>query len=149
MNNRLNSTILKFGHPATTVAEYEHWIVMLRQKQITAGSLVLACREEATSFSALPGEAFAELKLVTIDLEASLRELVRYERLNYIALMMVDPHFHFHVIPRYPGSRELAGVEITDLHWPGPPDFRSTAPVADADIARMCELVKLRWQKSS
>ncbi len=40
-------------------------------------------------------------------------------------LMMVDPHVHFHVIPRYDGDRAWDGVEFADAGWPGPPDLKS------------------------
>ncbi len=38
----MNETIQRFGYPATLVAEYEHWLVLLRPAQATLGSLVLA-----------------------------------------------------------------------------------------------------------
>ncbi len=38
----MNKTIVRFGYPATLVAEYEHWVVLLRPEQPTLGSLVLA-----------------------------------------------------------------------------------------------------------
>ena len=37
----MNDTILRFGHPATVIAEYPHWFVLLRPEQPTLGSLVL------------------------------------------------------------------------------------------------------------
>ena len=40
-------------------------------------------------------------------------------------LMMVDPHVHFHVFPRYAGSRDLDGLTFADAGWPGPPDLKS------------------------
>ena len=49
----MNETILRFGHPATLVAEYRHWLVLLRPARPPLGSLVLAARSEATALSAL------------------------------------------------------------------------------------------------
>ncbi|SEQ88001.1 HIT family protein [Sphingobium sp. YR768] len=119
----MNATIEKFGHPATLIAEFEHWVVLLRPAQPTLGSLVLAARSDATAFGDLPAEAHAELKTVTATIEAALTGAVSYSKINYLMLMMVDPHVHFHVIPRYEGERSAAGVTVTDAGWPGQPDL--------------------------
>src|SRR5215218_1890776 len=110
----INPTITKFGHPGSLVREYEHWLVLLRPSQVTAGSLVLAAKSDATAYGALPAAAFIEQALAIAEIEATLRRAVDYERINYLMLMMVDPHVHFHVIPRYSGPRQIAGMEIAD-----------------------------------
>ena len=97
---RVNDTIRRFGFPGTLVADYDHWLVLLRPLQPTLGSLILAAKADATAFGDLPGGAHAELKIVTCTIEAALTSLVGYERINYLMLMMVDPHVHVHVIPR-------------------------------------------------
>ena len=40
-------------------------------------------------------------------------------------LMMVDPHVHFHIIPRYAGERSSTAATFADTGWPGPPDLKS------------------------
>ena len=100
----MNATIAKFGWPATLVAEFDHWVVLLRPAQPTLGSLVLAAKSDATAFGDLPGEAHAELKAVTAAIEHALRGAVNYAKINYLMLMMVDPHVHFHVIPATKGN---------------------------------------------
>ena len=119
----MNVTIEKFGWPATLIAEFDHWLVLLRPAQPTLGSLVLAARSDATAFAGLPGEAHAELKRVTGAIEAALARFTGYARLNYLMLMMVDPHVHFHVIPRYDGAREWGGVAFPDAGWPAVPQL--------------------------
>ena len=119
----MNATIEKFGWPATLIAEFDHWLVLLRPAQPTLGSLVLAAKSDATAFAGLPGEAHAELKRVTGAIEAALARFTGYARLNYLMLMMVDPHVHFHVIPRYEGAREWGGVGFPDAGWPALPQL--------------------------
>ena len=119
----MNATIEKFGWPATLIAEFDHWLVLLRPAQPTLGSLVLAARSDATAFAGLPGEAHAELKRVTGAIEAALARFTGYARLNYLMLMMVDPHVHYHVIPRYEGAREWGGVAFPDAGWPAVPQL--------------------------
>ena len=132
----MNATIAKFGWPATLVAEFDHWVVLLRPAQPTLGSLVLAAKSDATAFGDLPGAAHAELKTVTAAIEAALTRAVGYAKINYLMLMMVDPHVHFHVIPRYDGERSAAGLTITDAGWPGQPDLGSAVKIdSEADTS--------------
>lgn len=125
----MNATIEKFGWPATLIAEFDHWVVLLRPAQPTLGSLVLAAKSDATAFGDLPGAAHAELKTVTAAIEAALTGAVGYAKINYLMLMMVDPHVHFHVIPRYEGERSAAGLTIADAGWPGQPDLGTAVKI--------------------
>src|SRR5690606_983666 len=118
----VNQTMRTFGYPASTVAEYPHWSVLLRPQQATLGALVLVCREDATAFAEISAAAFAELGLAVREIEATLRRCFAFEKINYLMLMMVDPHVHFHVLPRYSGIREFGGVSFTDPGWPRLPD---------------------------
>ena len=127
----------RFGWPDSLVAEFAHWVVLLRPAQPTLGALVLAAKSEALAFGDLPAEAHAELKRATSAIERALSRLVRYEKINYLMLMMVDPHVHFHVIPRYPGARSLDALTIADQGWPGPPDLKSAVVPDDASQATL------------
>ncbi|KTR84650.1 HIT family hydrolase [Novosphingobium barchaimii] len=131
----MNETIRKFGYPATLVAEHDHWVVLLRPAQPTLGSLVLAAKSDVTAFGDLPAQAHAELKVVTSAIETALRGFVDYAKLNYLMLMMVDPHVHFHVIPRYEGSREWQGKQFPDAGWPKVPDLSAAVALSEDDIA--------------
>src|SRR5690606_29739097 len=92
----MNPTIEKFGYPATLIAEFDHWLVLLRPTQPTLGALVLAAKSDATAFGDLPAAAHAELKRAAAAIESALGAAVGYDRINYLMLMMVDPHVHFH-----------------------------------------------------
>lgn len=115
------ATEIKFGDPASRVAQTDHWTVLLRPKQPALGSLVLICREPVRAFADVSPQAYADMREVIRCIEATLREVVRYERINYLMLMMVDPDVHFHVIPRYEGTRRFGNTEFPDAGWPGPP----------------------------
>ncbi|MFK4872644.1 HIT family protein [Novosphingobium sp. ZW T3_23] len=138
----MNATIEKFGYPRTLVAEFAHWVVLARPAQPTLGSLVLAARSEATAFGDLPAEAHAELKAVTGAIEAALGKAVGYARLNYLMLMMVDPHVHFHVIPRYEGAREWQGREFVDCGWPKVPDLGHSVALEGDELAGLVAWLK-------
>ena len=119
----MNATMEKFGWPHTRVREFEHWVVLLRPAQPTLGSLVLAAKSDETAFGRLPAEAHAELNQATMAIETALASFTGYARINYLMLMMVDPHVHFHVLPRYEGTREWGGLSFADAGWPGVPQL--------------------------
>lgn len=141
----MNATIEKFGGGSTLIAEYQNWVVLLRPQAVTLGSLVLAAKSEETAFSALPAAAFAELSTAIGDIEAVLTRVVSQARMNYLMLMMVDPHVHFHVLPRYEGSRSHDGVEFADAGWPGPPALPSAVALSAEQIATQRAWLKSFW----
>jgi diadenosine tetraphosphate (Ap4A) HIT family hydrolase len=133
----VNATVVKFGYPATCIAEAGDWVVLLRPQAVTLGSLILAAKSEATSFGALPSKSFFDLAQATAKIEAALAAFVNYEKINYLMLMMVDPHVHFHVIPRYVGSRSFDGVDYPDVGWPGMPAVSASQALDAATTASM------------
>ncbi len=141
----MNETIRGFGFPATLVAEYEHWVVLLRPTQPTLGSLILAARDKAIAFSDLPAPAFAELRSAIQDIERALGEAVGYARINYLMLMMVDPNVHFHVVPRYEGERSACGVTVSDGGWPRVPALGQTVGLDAPQIEALVGWLKGFW----
>ncbi len=137
-----NETMRKFGYPETLIREFSHWAVLLRPAQVTLGSLVLVSTSAATRYSDLPAEAFTEQREVVRAIETALSSFCRYERINYLMLMMVDPHVHFHVIPRYSGSREWEGAGFADDGWPGPPQLQSARKLEPEQIVAMRKALK-------
>ena len=141
----MNETITRFGYPATLVADYEHWVVLLRPAQPTLGSLILAAKGEATAFSDLDEAAFVELGRVTKDIEAALAEAVGYSKINYLMLMMVDPNVHFHVLPRYEGERSACGVTVADAGWPKVPALGEAVSLEPEQVEALVGHLKGFW----
>jgi diadenosine tetraphosphate (Ap4A) HIT family hydrolase len=135
--DRMNATILSFAYPGSLVREFDHWVVLVRPGQITLGSLVLAAKGDATAYGALPREAFAEQADIVAAIERALAAFTAYEKINYLMLMMVDPNPHFHVIPRYSGTRVWNGVEFPDAGWPKAPQLGSAIELSDEQIHAM------------
>ena len=142
----MNPTIEKFGYPATLIKEYDHWFVLLRPAQATLGSLVLAAKSDATNYADLAVEAFTEQAVAVGAIERALRAFTRYERINYLMLMMVDPNVHFHVIPRYSAPRSWNGVEFPDLGWPGPPRLDAAVTLDANQIRALTAEVSLNFR---
>lgn len=144
----MNETIRKFGYPATLIAEYQHWVVLLRPAQPTLGSLILAAKSEVTAFSELKPKAFGELAKITAAIEKVLKNAIAPAKINYLMLMMVDPHVHFHVIPRYEGGRGFGGIDVTDAGWPGVPALGEARKLEPEEIETLIGWLRGWWPKS-
>jgi diadenosine tetraphosphate (Ap4A) HIT family hydrolase len=107
---------------------------------------VLVCKEPAHAFSDLSAEAFADLKVAVDGVESLLRHTVAYERINYLMLMMVDPDVHFHVVPRYDGTREHGGHTFADAGWPGPPALASHVALSEEEARALAAEFAGRWR---
>jgi diadenosine tetraphosphate (Ap4A) HIT family hydrolase len=143
----MNATILRFGHPETLIAEYEYWVVLLRQAQPTLGSLVLAAKGEVTAFSDLAPEAMAGLGEAVKAIERTLPEVVDHSKINYLMLMMVDPHVHFHVLPRYEGERSACGVTVADAGWPKVPALGQAVELTPDQTEKLVAYFKVAWRR--
>ncbi len=143
----MNPTMRKFGYPGSLVADYEYWAVLLRPQQVTLGALVLACKENVTSFGAVSPAAGAELVQVAADIEQTLAAAFAHEKINYLMLMMVDADVHYHVLPRYGSMRAFEGQAFTDAAWPGPPRLDQVNPTDEARNARIREQLLTHWPR--
>jgi len=120
-----------FRRDVTLVTENVHWAVLLRQRQVTAGAMIILLKAEKSRLSELTREEAHEFLSVCSELERFARDTLQAEKFNYLALMMVDPIVHFHFLPRYSGPREFFGMSIEDPGWPGVP-LLDQGPVLDS-----------------
>ena len=140
-----NTTAKSFGFPDTLVAETASWLVLLRPKQPTFGSLVLVCKEDAQAFSDISPAAFADLQKAVAGIEGLLRKVVGYQKINYLMLMMVDLDVHFHVLPRYEGERSDNGLSFPDAGWPGQPNLGAAVDLGPDGAAALAARLRQDW----
>jgi diadenosine tetraphosphate (Ap4A) HIT family hydrolase len=133
----MHATLEKFGYGPGTVFEDAHWAAVVRPAQPTLGSLVLIAKRDITSFGALNGDEGAALPVMVARIEAALARLAAPDRINYLMLMMVDPHVHFHVVPRYAASRNWNDREFIDSGWPGVPALTNAVALGPDEIAQL------------
>ena len=138
----MNSTIEKFGYPNSLIAENDHWVLLLRPKQVTLGSLILASKSESDSMAKLGAEEYTAFGEIVGLLEAALKDLFDFDKINYLALMMKDKHVHFHVFPRYEEARTFSDVEFVDAAWPGAPITSNVVEVDQESKARLLTTLK-------
>jgi glycerol-3-phosphate cytidylyltransferase len=143
----LSKTLEKFGYPESLVGTHGQWHVLLRPGQVTLGSLVLICKEQVGGLGEISPEASAEQREVTARIEAVLKARLGHEKINYLALMMVDPEVHFHVIPRYPAPVSFAGQDWLDPSWPGPADISATLSLGEGERAQLLEELRSEWRR--
>ena len=110
-----------------TVWTTAHWCISVRPVPATLGALVISARREVTSLAELTPDEGADLTVAIGWVETKLRQHFQAEKFNYLALMMVDPLVHFHVIPRYSQPRQFGGLEWLDAGWPKPPELGAYA----------------------
>ena len=145
----MNATIKKFGYPDTLVADYVHWMVLVRPAQATLGALVLVNKSDATAFSALDLQAFIELHGVIGEIEQGLTAFRPYDKINYLMLMMVDQEVHFHVLPRYAEEQRFDGRGFGDPGWPGAPNLKANATLGGDVLARLVTAIRQGWPNPS
>ena len=85
--------------------------------------------------SSLPGRNFGW----------ALARVVSFEKINYLMLMMVDPHVHFHVIPRYEGERSACGVGVEDKGWPKVPALGEAVTLEPGQVEALAGYFKELW----
>lgn len=108
----------KFRVDELLVHANEHWSWSVRPAQPTLAAGVVSLNRYALTLAEVTPQEMQALPDVVSRLEAAVRRLFDHRVMNYLALMMVDHHVHWHVIPRYDGPRTFAGREWVDSGWP-------------------------------
>jgi diadenosine tetraphosphate (Ap4A) HIT family hydrolase len=127
----------KFGGARARYHVGDHWVVQVRPQQATLGASVLIARRHALSLGGLSEGELVDFGRAVTELERRLQAAFQYDKINYLLLMMVDPHLHFHVIPRYAKTRSFAGIEWPDPGWPKRPDLERAVAAPGAAEAVM------------
>jgi diadenosine tetraphosphate (Ap4A) HIT family hydrolase len=132
----MNTTMQRFGYPAALIFERRHWVALVRPRQTTPYSAVISARSSVGRLAELQPAEAAELPAVIAAYEAAVRRIAPVCKFNYLALMMVDPHPHFHAIPRYQSVITIDGVTYEDSDFPRPPDVLQGLAIDAATLER-------------
>jgi diadenosine tetraphosphate (Ap4A) HIT family hydrolase len=112
------------------VRESEFWLTVVNRNQNLLGKTFIAlCRHEEDIVALTPGE-WAGLQEEVRSVTERVAKAFAPDHFNYSFLMNLDRHVHLHVIPRYVGTRELAGVTFDDPDYPD-----SYRPAHDDELA--------------
>lgn len=117
----------KFKIKEYTIFETDFWVWSLRPAQGTVGAGVLSLKRECPVLSEVTEQEFKDLEKMIKKIEQTLAETFQYDVMNYLMLMMVDKHVHYHVFPRYEGIVKLGDHVYSDNNWPKPPELGGEA----------------------
>jgi glycerol-3-phosphate cytidylyltransferase len=112
--------IKKFKLKKLTIKIIGNWIISLRPEQPTIGSMVLTLNRKCETLAQITEVESLELKMAFVEIERILSEILNPDKINYLALMMVDCQVHFHIIPRYSKEILFEDILFADSHWPNP-----------------------------
>lgn len=113
----------KFRVAELLILETEFWAWSVRPTQPTLGSGIIALKRHAPRLSEVTADEMSDLAGLVHQAESRLSRCFRPQIMNYLMLMMVDRHVHFHALPRYDGARDFAGRRWVDDGWPALPAF--------------------------
>lgn len=118
MNLSELSFMNKFDPANNAVKEFKHWIVTLREKQVTLGACIFTLKRNAANMSDVNEDEATELMSVFSWYEARMRTLFGAEKFNYVVAMMKDNFVHYHAFPRYSAPVDKYGIQWIDHDWP-------------------------------
>jgi diadenosine tetraphosphate (Ap4A) HIT family hydrolase len=118
---QLETPILRASHS---------WRVALNRNQSQLGKSIIVLRRHAEDVVLLSPDEWSELHAEIAWVTERLRDAFSPDHFNYSFLQNQDRHVHLHVIPRYIGTREIAGTEFSDPDYPA----RYLEPAADEKI---------------
>ena len=111
----------KFRVNELKVIKNASWTWSVRPDQPTLGAGIISLNRYALHLSDVSSKEMADLAGLISTLERAIKSTFNHNIMNYLMLMMVDHHVHYHLVPRYDGIREFAGLEWVDNGWPALP----------------------------
>jgi len=124
----------KFKVEELTILKNDSWTWSVRPGQPTLGSGVLSLNRYALEMSELTEKEMKDLGNIIKTLEKLVKKTFNHNIMNYLMLMMVDHHVHYHVIPRYDSKREFEGLKWKDNGWPALPNLNDNQHNTDPEI---------------
>lgn len=114
------------------IHENRYWNLVLNENQATLGRVYFALKRHETDITRLTEQEVSELWVFSAQTKDALVRAFAPDHFNYMFLMNLTPHAHFHIFPRYAGPRELAGQTFIDTRYGDHYDPAEDRPVDDA-----------------
>jgi len=129
----------KFRVEELKLLENRSWTWSVRPGQPTLGASILSLNRYAGTFSDVTADEMQDLADLVGTLEGAIQRAFNHNIMNYLMLMMVDHHVHYHVIPRYEGTRSFAAREWADNGWPALPVLGDSQHQDDPDVLHLIQ----------
>lgn len=131
----------KFNIEELFIGKIGDWVISLRPEQLTLGSLVLSLNRSCESLGDLTPAESKDLAMAFSTIDDIFLRTFNPDKINYLALMMVDNQVHFHVIPRYKSKVEFNGSLYSDNCWPKAHDLNTVISLSCADSKKLVEVL--------
>jgi len=141
-----HSTLKTFGYPNNTLKEYVNWVLLLRPEQTTIGSMVLVNKNNIFNFHEVSNNGYNELAQIIREVELILKNMFAYDKINYLMLMMKDPHVHYHIIPRYSKPVIFNNTEYLDYSWNRVPSLNKVNNCDEESFNMLVEMLKNKFE---
>ncbi len=123
------------------VCRNDYWTLIVNDNQATLGRVFFALNRHKTDIAALSDPEVLSLWAFVRETKAALTALLAPDHFNFMFLMNLTPHAHFHIFPRYAAPREFAGETFTDGRYGDHYDPAETRALpADAEAALVAAL---------
>lgn len=112
--------------------ETKHWIIFLAPNQSNLGTCVIALNRDHKTLTGLSSDEWLDFTQLVESMESAIKKAFDATLVNWGCLMNtfylkdnLQPHLHWHFIPRYRHPVEFAGNTFEDPHFgymrPRPP----------------------------
>lgn len=122
------------------ILSQDHWTLVLNENQATLGRVFFALNRHETDIAALSDAEVLSLWAFVRETKAALSALFTPDHYNYLFLMNLTPHVHFHIFSRYAAPREFAGQSFADSRYGDhydPAENRALDGAAEAELIAM------------
>jgi ATP adenylyltransferase len=106
------------------ILETKYWIIFLAPNQSNLGTCVVALKRHHSTLTGLEDEEWQDFIVLIVKMENALKIAFEATLFNWGCLMntfyledTLDPHLHWHFIPRYNHSIQFAGHTFEDPHF--------------------------------
>ncbi|PID70358.1 HIT family protein [bacterium DOLZORAL124_38_8] len=107
----------KFKTEELLLYQSKYWKWSLHPTQHTLGAGILSLNRYCEKMSDISPEESQDLQNIIQVIEHTVSKVFQNQKINYLMLMMVDPHLHYHVLPRYQQPQEFNGKQWEDKSW--------------------------------
>ncbi|MGI4789691.1 MAG: HIT family protein [Janthinobacterium lividum] len=126
------------------ILENDSWTLVLNENQATLGRVFFALNRHETDIARLTDAEVVSLWAFVRETKEALTALFAPDHFNYMFLMNLTPHVHFHIFPRYAQPREFGGLRFTDDQYGDHYDPQANRSMDAADQAAL--IAALRHQ---
>ncbi len=99
------------------ILQNDFWTLVLNENQATLGRVFFALNRHETDIAALSDAEVLSLWAFVRETQAALSALFAPGHYNFMFLMNLTPHVHFHIFPRYAQPAEFAGQSFADSRY--------------------------------